>query len=142
MQCRQDTPFPGDVTVLDRLLDRQAFEFDAKPDDFGEIISRDRGDAVAALVDQGDKPSFSRRQRASRSGLRLTPNAVRSRSRLSLLPGSNSPRMIASRRRATSAVERVADAGTARVRASLMVCSGYRLEAIKQSGVIDQGELS
>ena len=39
MQCRQDTPFPGDVTVLDRLLDRQAFEFDAKPDDFGEIIA-------------------------------------------------------------------------------------------------------
>src|SRR3954471_10328063 len=55
MQRPQDTPFPGDVTVLDRLLDRQAFEFDAKPDDFGEIISRDRGDAVAALVDQGDQ---------------------------------------------------------------------------------------
>src|SRR4051794_30255415 len=55
MQCRQDTPFPGDVTVLDRLLDRQPFEFDAKPDYFGEIISRDRGDPVATLVDQGDQ---------------------------------------------------------------------------------------
>ena len=55
MQCRQDTPFPGDVAVLDRLLDRQAFELDAKPDDFGEIIGGDRRDPVATLVDQGDQ---------------------------------------------------------------------------------------
>ena len=39
MQCRQDTAFPGDVTVFDCFLDRQAFEFDAKPDDFGEILA-------------------------------------------------------------------------------------------------------
>lgn len=55
MQRRQDAAFPGDVTVLDSLLDRQAFEFDAKPDDFGEIARRDRSDPVAALVDQGDQ---------------------------------------------------------------------------------------
>lgn len=55
MQRRQDAAFPGDVTVLDSLLDRQAFELDAKPDDFGEIARRDRSDPVATLVDQGDQ---------------------------------------------------------------------------------------
>src|SRR6185503_18941547 len=55
MQCRKDTALPGDVAVFDCLLDRQAFEFDAKPDNFGKVTCRDRGDPVAALVDQGDQ---------------------------------------------------------------------------------------
>jgi hypothetical protein len=139
MQCRQDTPFPGDVTVRDRLLDRQAFEFDTKPDDFGEIISRDRGDPVATLVDQGDQAVIF--QTAEGFAQRTETDAERGTQpvQIELASGSNSPRMIASAG-ARRAPWRVADAGTARVRASLMVLR-LPARAIKQSGVIDQGEL-